>query len=273
MLEFEGDGFPDAERKALEAFCLQLEGHPHGGRVDGRIVLAEDRPEGMIQALQMYMDAQEFEGWNARRKGRTGVTGGKTFVADDNVVTAVLAPLPGQELLDLAAHEAIEIAHAVKQKEDGFIRPENPDEADGLTLFDEYCVERVRRAISDELSWPEGQMDGVLGLRPAAEEIASRMPSGRLHPPGFDFLRAWLEMARQWVMACGRADGGSESARRDIAQWREHGLIADEGWRAVQRSLGELFAQPELGFTELAPFTASLIRRPIIVYGRDAWRQ
>jgi hypothetical protein len=74
-------------------------------------------------------------------------------------------------------------------------------------------------------------------------------------------------------MACGRAAGGSRSALEDLRRWGEHPLIADDGWQPVQRSLGELYAQPNLGLDELAPLTASQIRRPILGYGRYAWRQ
>lgn len=273
MLDFVDNGFPQAQQESLETFCVRLEKHPHGGRAEGRIVIAQPRPDGMLKALQMYMQDQEYARWFARLQHRTGVTGGKTFVADDEVVTAVLAPLEGQALLDLAAHEAIEIAHAVEQKESGFVRPTDPDEADGLTLYDEYRIERTRREITKELNWPEGPMDAVQGLRSVIEEIASRMPASRLDPPGLDFYGAWLEMAQSCVMTFGRAAGGSQSAAEDVERWKEHPLIADVGWQPVQQSLGDLYAQPSLGPAELAPATASVIRRPIIGYGRDAWRK
>jgi hypothetical protein len=273
VLEFVDDGFPEVRRKSLEAFCARLASHPHGGRVEGRIVVAQPRPDGMLKALQMYMRDEEYERWFARLRHRTVVTGGKTFVADDEVVTAVLAPLEGQALLDLAAHEAIEIAHAVEQRERGFVRPTDPDEADGLTLYDEYRIERARREVSGELGWPEGPIDAVQGLRSVIEEIASRMPARRLDPPGLDFFGAWLEMAQSCVMTFGRASGGSQSATEDVQRWKEHALIADEGWQPVQRSLDDLYAQPGLGLDELAPATATVVRRPILGYGRDAWRK
>lgn len=273
MLSFEGEGFAQPKREALEAFCAKLEDHPHGGGAEGRIVVAEARSEGMIRALQKYMKDDEYDSWFARLPERTVVTGGKTFVADDEILTAVVAPLPGQALLDLAAHEAIEIAHAVHQIESGFVRPTNPDEADGLTLYDEYRVERARREISNELGWPEGATDAVQGMRAVIDEIASRMPSRRFDPPHMDFFGAWLEMAQALVMACGRGAGGSQSALEDVRKWSEHPLVADNGWEPVQSSLDDLYEQPGLGLEELAPVTASLIRRPIIEYGRDAWRR
>lgn len=221
----------------------------------------------------MYMQDEEYESWHARLKHRTVVTGGKTFVADDEVVTAVLAPLEGRALLDLAAHEAIEIAHAVEHVERGLVRPTDPDEGDGLTLYDEYRVERARREISNELDWAEGPINAVQGLRSVIEEIASRMPTRRLDPPGLDFFGDWLEMAQSCVMAFGRASGGSRSATEDVQRWKKHTLIADEGWQPVQQSLADLYAQPDLGLDELAPATASVVRHPILGYARDAWRE
>lgn len=273
MLDFKGAEFPADQREALEVFCAEVQKHPQGGRVEGRIVLAEDEPDGFIQALRIYMDTKEFEGWLARRRGRTGITGGKTFLSEDEVITAVLAPMQGPDLLDLAAHEVIEMAHAVEQRQTNFLRPVNPDEADGLTLYDEYRVERVRLEISSTLGWLEGVADGVKALRAAAEEIASRMPSRRLDPPPPDFFLAWLEMARAWTMACGRADAGSNPAREDLEEWASHRLVADGGWEPVRRSLGELFRQTALRLEEIPPFAASVIRRPILDYGRTSWRR
>jgi hypothetical protein len=112
------------------------------------------------------------------------------------VITAVLSHIDGQDPLALAAHEAIEMAHWLEQREADFRHPTNPDEADGLTLFDEYRVERVRCEIADTLGWPEGCIDELSPLRPAVEEISSRVPDLRLDPPADDFVMAWLEMAR-----------------------------------------------------------------------------
>lgn len=227
----------------------------------------------MLKALQMYMQDDEYEQWFARLKHRTVITGGKTFVADDEVVTAVLAPFEGQALLDLAAHEATEIAHAIEERNSDVLKPTDPDEADSLTLYNEYRIERARHEISRALGWPEGAIDAVQSLHSVIKEIASRMPARRLDPPGLDFLGAWLEMAQSCVMAFGRAAGGSQSAAEDVQRWKEHSLVADNGWEPVQQSLGDLYAQPGLGLGELAPATASLVRRPIIGYGRDAWRK
>lgn len=273
MLDFVGAEFPPDQRQALEAFCAEVSKHPQGGNVEGRIVLAEDGHEEFVEALRVYMDTGEFQSWFSRRQGRTGITGGKTFVSEDGVITAVLSHIHGQDLLDLAAHEAIEMAHSLEQREADFRHPTDPDEADGLTLYDEYRVERVRREIASRLGWPEGAIDGVLALRPAAEEIASRMPPRRLDPPANDFFMAWLEMARAWTMACGRAAAGNETAGKDLGQWAEHKLIADGGWQPVQRSLDDLFRQAHLTLEEIPPFAASTVRRPILEYGRAAWRQ
>jgi len=273
MLDFAGAEFPADVRAALEAFCIEVSKHPQGGTVEGRVVLAEDGPDGFVEALRVYMDTLEFQGWLSRRPGRTGITGGKTFASEDGVITAVLSHIGGQDLLDLAAHELIEMAHSLQQREADFRHPTNPDEADGLTLYDEYRVERVRRELADSLGWPEGRMDGVLALHPAVEEIASRMPDHRFDPPANDFFVAWLEMARAWTMACGRAAAGSQTAKEDVAQWAEHRLIADGGWQPVQRSLDDLFRQTHLTLEEIPPFAASTVRRPILDYGRAAWRQ
>lgn len=273
MLDFVDNGFSEVQQESLNSFCERLACHPQGGQVEGRMVVAQPSSGGMLKVLQMYMRDEEYEPWFARLRHRTVVTGGKTFVADDEVITAVLAPLEGQALLDLAAHEAIEIAHAAEHRESGFVRPADPDEADGLTLYDEYRIERARREISRELGWVEGPIDAVQGLRSVVEEIASRMPARRLDPPGLDFFGAWLEMAQSCVMTFGRASGGSQSATEDVQRWKEHALIADEGWQPVQQSLHDLYAQPGLGLDELAPVTASVIRRPILGYGRGAWRR
>lgn len=274
MLEFKGDEFPDDLRESLEDFRVRLENHPRGGRVVGRIVVAENKPEGMVRTLRMYMKKDEFQHWLSNAENRMiGTTAGKTFVGDDEILTAVIAPIGGQDLLDLAAHEVIEIADSIEKTEAGFITPSDPDEADGLTLFNEYCVERTRREIADTLEWPEGAVEATQGLHSVAQEIATAMPARRLDPPGMDFYGAWLEMARSWAMACGRADAGSDSAKGDVARWAEHSLIADNGWNPVHGSLDELFRQPTLTLDQVAHFAAQVVRRPILAYGRSAWRK
>lgn len=272
MLDFAGAPFPADLRKALEDFCLRVEAHPQGGPVEGRIVLAKDEPEGMTKAVRKYMDSGEFSRWLKRQPDRTVATGGKTFVSDDGVITAVLLPVTGQVLLDLAAHETGEMARSAGEAGSGFITPTDPDEADGLTLFGEYRVERVRQEISVDLGWPEGAIVATQSLRPMVEEIRSRMPAERADRPALDFYGAWLEMAQCVVMACGRADAGSRSASEDLVSWAEHRLVADEGWTPIHRSLGELFSQPDLGPRELPPLVASVVRRPVLGYARDAWR-
>lgn len=87
MITFEGEPIEPAQQQALNAFATELARHPHGGAVDGRIVHAEAQPAGitatMQQALGVYMKDHEYARWQAAQQGRTVVTGGKTFVADD----------------------------------------------------------------------------------------------------------------------------------------------------------------------------------------------
>jgi hypothetical protein len=278
VLVFEGKGFPAAAQEELKRFSAELEQHAQGGAVEARLIVAESQPGGitstMRETLRAYMKADEFARWNETQEGRTVATAGKTFMADDEVVTAVLLPMPdmAQELLDLAAHEIIEMAR-LGPKDGSAWRPDDPDEADGLVLFDEYRNERVRQEIRQRLGWPEGQLDAVLGVAGMAEEIAARMPPNRLDPPPIEFYGAWLEMAQVWSMASGRADAGSESAMADLAHWADTSLVAYQGWQPVAEVVRDLYGQPWLDAGTLAPILAERVRRPVLEYGRTAWRK
>lgn len=72
MLNFAGSEFPPDQRDALEAFCVEVSKHPQGCKVEGRMVLAEDGPDGFVEALRIYMDIGEFQGWFSMRQERTG---------------------------------------------------------------------------------------------------------------------------------------------------------------------------------------------------------
>lgn len=277
MISYEGEPINDVQKQALLDFAAELAGHPRGGKIDGRIVHAKQRPGGitatMRNALQPYMKHEDFKQWEAAETGRTVATGGKTFVADDEVITAVLHPLPGmaQEFIDLGAHELVEMAILVREQRDHWVPPDDPDEADGLVLLDEYCNERVRQEIRDRLGWPEGGLDASPGLVSMTDDIANRMPKSRLDPPAPEFWPAWLAMARVWAMVCGRAGAGSESARRELTAWADHALIADEGWAPVAVAADSLYRQPELDRDLVAGQAGNGVRSPIIAYGRRAW--
>jgi hypothetical protein len=277
MLRFGGELIQPAQQQALKDFADQLAGHPHGGVIDGRLVQAAPQPAGitstMHNALRVYMKPEEFLRWQAAQHGRTVATGGKTFLADDEIVTAVIHPLPGlsQEFVDLAAHELIEMATLLRQQRDHWVTPDDPDEADGIVLFDEYCSERVRQEIRDVLGWREGRLDASPGLVSMTADIAARMPETRLDPPPAEFWAAWLAMAQVWAMVCGRGAAASASARRELMAWARHGLIANDGWSPVAAAMDALYQQPGLDREELARQAGRDVRLPIIAYGREAW--
>jgi hypothetical protein len=277
-ISFEGEPIPTEQQQGLIKFADELNKHPHGGPIRGRIVQAEPHPTGitatMQRALQMYMKDEEYERWRAAQADRMVVTGGKTFIADDGVVTAILCPMPGmtQEFLDLAAHELIEMAELIREQSDGWVSPTDPDEADGITLFDEYRNERVRQEIRERLSWPEGQLDASSGLVSMAVEISDRMPATRLDPPPPEFWGAWLHLGQVWAMVSGRGAAGSASAQRDLADWRQHKFASAAGWSPIAEAMNTLYQEPDLERDQLASQAAAGVRRPLIAYGRQAWR-
>lgn len=278
-ISFEGEPILTTLQRALIQFADELEGHPHGGPVEGRIVQAEPKPSGITatvqSALQMYMKDEEYKRWRAAQVGRMVFTGGKTFVADDEVITAVLCPMPGmgQEFLDLGAHELIEMAELLREQNDEWVRPADPDEADGITLFDEYRNERIRQEIRESLGWPEGKLDASSGLVSMAGEIAERMPDTRLDPPPPEFWGAWLHLGQVWAMVAGRAAAGSASAQRDLREWARHRVAIDDGWSSIADAMTALYQQPGLNRDQLATQAAASVRRPLIAYGREVWRK
>lgn len=275
MIQFEGEPIEPGQQQALSDFAAELARHPHGGEVDGRIVHAKAHPAGitatMQQALRMYMKDDEYA--RAAQQDRTVATGGKTFVADDEIVTAVLCPMPNmnQEFVDMAAHELTEMAGILRQQGDGWIRPDDPDEADGIILFDEYCNERVRQEIRDQLGWSEGRLDASPGLVSMTNDIANRMPDMRLDPPPPEFWSAWLAMAQVWAMVGGRGAAGSPSAQRELTAWALQNLVIDQGWSPVAAAMDALYQQPGLDRDLLARQAAAGVRLPIVAYGQQVW--
>ena len=277
MISFEGEPIDPACKQALNDFAAKLAHHPHGGAIDGRIVHAKAQPAGITEtmrlALQMYMKDDEYLQWEAAQVGRTVATGGKTFVADDEVVTAVLHPMPGmsQEFLDLGAHELTEMAKLLRQQHDQWVRPDDPDEADGIVLFDEYCNERIRRDPP-----PAGlagrQARCVAWTRLNDQRHCRAYAEETLRPPPPEFWPAWLNLGQVWAMVGGRGATGSASAERELTAWAEHNLVADQGWTPIAMAMDGLYQQPGLDRDQLAHQAATGVRQPIIAYGRQAWR-
>lgn len=178
-----------------------------------------------------------------------------------------------QEFVDLAAHELIEMAELLRQRRDQWVRPDDPDEADGIVLFDEYCNERLRQEIRDQLGWPEGRLDASPGLVSMTNDIAGRMPESRLDPPPPEFWPAWLDMAQVWAMVSGRGAAGSASAQCELTAWARHNLVADQGWSPIAAAMYGFYQQPGLDRDQLARQAAVGVRAPIIAYGRRAWRE
>ena len=221
------------------------------------------------------MKPEDFTRWNAAHVGSTVAVAGKTFVADDERVTAVIFPMPPnqhQEFIDIAAHEVVEMARLIRAREQRWAWPDDPDEADGLVLFDEYRNERIREEIRQRLGWPEGRVDAEPDLISMIDDIEDRLPPDRHEDAPLEFFKAWLELARVWAMLAGRAAVGSTSANRALEAWAGHDFIADGGWLPIAATLDGFYRQPEIDQDHLARAAGAGIRAPIIEYARAVWR-
>ncbi len=193
----------------------------------------------MRTALRRWMPTEAFAEWEARQRGRTVPTGGKTFVAADGVVTALLLPLPDRAMfLGLASHELIECAHLIDQTEAGVAHPEDPRLSNGVVLADEYVTDRARVEIGQPLGWPESVLDKKAGIVEQLDdlEVMLTRPPYEGHPTD-SFWMHWVNIARVWAMVAGRADGGATSASSELEAWERHRLTDEPGWGRVRAAL------------------------------------
>ena len=274
-LEYEGP-IQDTARTSLDQFASELEQHRLGGPLEGRLVVAEQDLRGlqetMAGALAKWMKEDEYDRWVDQQRGRPVTTGGKVFIADDEVITAVVFPIDRDpEFLGIASHELVELADKVKERDEGWIPPEDVRKQDGLVLFDEYRNDRVRLEIATKLGWPESQVDREPGLVSQTEEIVQAMPAQRQPSPPSEFWLYWLNLARVWAMVAGRRGGGSASAAAELGRWSQHPLVADQGWQAIESACDDLYDQDGLTRDQLAEMSAARIYDRVIAHGKAAW--
>jgi hypothetical protein len=278
-IEYVGD-LSEMRRHSLDQFVAELEAHPATGPVEGRLVVADADPRGLFetmrQALVKYMKDDEYGRWRNAQDGRPVATGGKTFVADDDIITAVVFPIPQDpDFLGLASHELVEMVHKAEERQAADWFDPDPDyarELHGTIYADEYSHERVRLEINTKLGWTEGQVDREPGLVSMTNDILQGMPIPRYSPPGNDFWLWWSHLAQVWAMVAGRRAGGSLYADAELSRWAEHELIADHGWRPVEAALDGLYRQlPGIDRRQLVVQAAETVWDPIEQYGRTAW--
>ena len=203
--------------------------------------------------------------------GRPVATAGNTFVADDEVVTACVCPIPhAPAMLALCGHELIEIAHVSAERREGARSPEE-HEQNGTTLADEYVAERLRIEIALQLRWPRSQLDSSPGFVAQTEDIErvlERPPYDG--PPTLEFWQHWVNVARVWAMVAGRADAGAPEEQRELDLWAGHRLVDDNGWAPARQALRDLYtSRPDRD-----AFVAAAVARvwdPVEAYGRAAW--
>jgi hypothetical protein len=275
-IEYQGD-FSDSRKQSLEQFAAELATHAAAGPVEGRLVVADPDLRGIFETMRgtlaKYMKDDEYESWRDFQNGRPVATGGKTFVADDDVITAVVVPIPQDpEFLGLASHELIEMAHKAQELQEGWIPPQTVEENNGIVMFDEYTNERIRQEIISKLGWSQSKLDQQPGLVSQADDIAQRMPPQRLNPAGQDFWNFWVHLAQVWAMVIGRRAAGCKYADAELNRWAAHDLIADQGWQPAETACDELYQQlPGLDRDQLVELAAEIVWRPIEQYGRTAW--
>jgi len=269
-------GFSQTEKQAIDAFAVELE-RVVGYSFSGRLVIAEPHLSGitrtMSNELARWMKDDEYAEWRAQQHNRPVATGGKTFVADDGIVTAVVCPMPNlpAEFLGVSAHELIEICHRVQEERNGRIEPEGVREIHGVVLYDEYAVERIRQSISTALGWTESRLDAEPGLVSQIDDLLHLLPGGRAGHPPTDFWAHWVNIARVWAMTEGRRAAGSTTAAAELDRCSKHPLIRDKGWKPVSSSLDRIFLELGLHGEVQAERAAKLVWDPIESYGRAAW--
>lgn len=275
-VEIVGD-LPGALRADLELFATAAERHSWGGSVaEARLVVA---PNGgsidatVRPALRRWMPAEAFAEWEAQQHGRPVATGGKTFVAADGVVTAVVMPIGDRAMfLGIATHEVLECAHLVDQIAEGFDHPSDPREANGVVLADEYVTDRARIEIVAALGWPESVLDEKVGIIEQLGDLKAVLGRAPVEgQPTHDFWLHWVNLARVWAMLSGRADAGAASARAQLEAWERQDLVDARRWKQVRASLQGLYTDPGRPRAEFAAAAASQVWDPIEALGREAW--
>jgi len=267
VIEWRGT-WPDEVRLELERFAHDLASHERGYPIDGRMVVVSDS-DG--RELKRWMKPDAYDKWYEIATQQPVVASGKTFVAQDGVITAVVSRFdePGDQLV-LCSHELIEMADLRRHEDEGWIYPEGGRDLLGLIFADEYATERLREEIAKQLGWPFCDTHDEMALIRFADEIQNAMPAPRYDPPADDFWAHWQTLARMWSMTCARRLT-SPNAEDAFLAWAKHPMIEDDGWAPVERALRELYDRSDLRRDALVELAAKRIWDPIENYGREAW--
>lgn len=220
--------------------------------------------------LKQWMKPDAFAEWLQVAKQQPIVASGKTFVAHDGVITGVVSRYEPDELAVLSSHELIEMADLRRHEDEAWIYPEEPRELLGVIFADEYCTERLREEIAEQLGWQFANVHDEMALVRLADQIQLAMPTPRYDPPWNDFWAHWQTLAKLWSLTCGRRRT-SPKADQALQAWSQHAIIADKGWAPVERAFEELYDQPHLERGRFVEISAERIWDPIERYGREAW--
>ena len=134
--------------------------------------LRRARAEGVDEARCLRRLVRE------KAKQQPIVASGKTFVAHDGVVTAVVSRFdqPGDQLV-LCSHELIEMADLGRHRKEGWSLPKDGRELLGVIFADEYATERLREEIAHQLGWPFADTHDEMALVDLADQIQEAMPT------------------------------------------------------------------------------------------------
>jgi hypothetical protein len=251
----------------LERFADALAAHPRGYPIEGRMVIVTGS-DG--RELKQWMKPDAYAEWYEKAKQQPHIASGKTFVAHDGMITAVVSRFAeSADQLVLCSHELIEMADLGRLEDQGWGYPGDSRELLGVVLADEYATERLREEIAHQLGWPFADTNDEMALVRLTDQIQEAMPTPRYDPPADDFWAHWQTLARMWSMACARRLT-SAKAEEALASWSKHPII-DGSWAPVERALAELYDLPTLDRDELVEIAAKRIWDPIEQYGREAW--
>jgi len=224
----------------------------------------------MRMGLAKWMKEDDFAAWSAQQLNRPVATGGKTFVADDEVPTAVVFPYGDPWIfLGIASHELLELSRFERERYGP--QPDDVRSMNGMVLADEYVVERARTAITQRLQWPESPIDASPGMVEQTDDLRAVLNPTRQGRPTVEFWQHWVNIGRVFAMVAGRADGGSTSAAAELAAWAEHAFITDGGWSPIRAALNGLYQQPSLDREVFVDAAARRIWAPLEAYGRAVW--
>jgi hypothetical protein len=268
MIEWLGP-WSDEVKSELERFAEALATHERGYPIDGRLVIVSGS-DG--RELKEWMKPDAYADYQEKAQQQPLTASGKTFVARDGVVTAVVSRFadPNDQLV-LCSHELIEMGDLRRSEDEGWVYPEDGRELLGIIFADEYATERLREEIAHRLGWPFADTHDEMALVHLADQIQGAMPTPRYDPPPDDFWAYWQTLARMWSMTCARRLT-SPKAEEALASWSRHPMI-DDGWAPVERGLAELYDLSNLDRDELVELAAERIWDPIEQYGREAWTQ